>query len=1027
MNPQDELDLRSTTHCSICKKALKSDRVREHDHQTGRYRAALHSSCNLKFRLSKKIPVVFHNLKNYDGHLIMQEIGKLKDYEISVVPTTMEKYVTFSLSKRYHKFKVSLNFVDSFQFLSTSLEKLVQNLTPDKFNILNENFPHHNMSLLLRNGVYPYEYMDSHQKFDEERLPSNDSFESTLTGSGISDEDYRHAQTVWNYFNLKNMGEYFDLYVKCDVLQLADVFENFRKLCQHYYGLDCVHLFTAPGLAWQSNLKMTDQPLELFTDINMHMFVEKGIRGGISVITKRFSQANNKYLPNFDASKSIKHIIYLDCNNLYGASMVESLPYGGFEWISADVTLDWIQSIPQDSSEGYIFEVDLKYPEELHDLHNDNPLAPEKMDIKFEDLSEFSKAVLNGIKYTPSTKLVPNLKDKKNYITYYKNLQFYLKHGLKLEKVHKILRFQQKPWLKKYIMFNTEQRKNSKSAFEKDFFKLMNNSVYGKTMENIRNRVDVQLVNDEKKAQKLVAAPTFKRFKIFDNELVGVERVKKFLTLDKPIYVGFVILELSKLIMYNFHYNVMKKEYGDKAELLFTDTDLLTYEVETEDIYEDMSRHMDIYDTSDYPRDHFLFSESNKKKIGCFKDELHSKPIYEFIGLRPKMYSIKSERGEKKTAKGVARSVVERNLEASFRLSGVSAEQTKFDYLVASLDPETLSHATDIVCEPPPHPYTALKSRLLTQFEVSQNKKLKTLIEDLELGVATASVLRGGSHKLYVNDIKTHTGIFIDTVNDVSCYPKSFLTKEIKKTDSVLYSANGTRIETSGTKLLSLDLGLRRTLQWPFIVADVTKPIIGADFLKHFGLLIDLKKLCLIDPLTNFTARGKSTVSDNPVVKTIVGNSEYSDLLRKFKEITQLNSSPKDTIKHDTAHYIPTVGPPVSARARRLNPAQLKIAQQEFEYMLEKGICRPSKSNWAGPLHMVPKGASDWRPTEDYRALNRIAIPDKYPIPHIQDCMYMLNEKRVFSKIDLVRAYHQIPVHPPDIPKTAVITQFGLF
>ncbi|GBN10604.1 hypothetical protein AVEN_28749-1 [Araneus ventricosus] len=190
----------------------------------------------------------------------------------------------------------------------------------------------------------------------------------------------------------------------------------------------------------------------------------------------------------------------------------------------------------------------------------------------------------------------------------------------------------------------------------------MNNSVYGKTMENIRNRVDVQLVNDEKKAQKLVAAPTFKRFKIFDNELVGVERVKKCLTLDKPIYVGFVILELSKLIMYNFHYNVMKKEYGDKAELLFTDTDSLTYEVETEDIYEDMSRHMDIYDTSDYPRDHFLFSESNKKKIGCFKDELHSKPIYEFIGLRPKMYSIKSERGEKKTAKGVARSVVERNV-----------------------------------------------------------------------------------------------------------------------------------------------------------------------------------------------------------------------------------------------------------------------------------------------------------------------------------------------------------------------------
>ncbi|GBN56755.1 Transposon Ty3-G Gag-Pol polyprotein [Araneus ventricosus] len=255
----------------------------------------------------------------------------------------------------------------------------------------------------------------------------------------------------------------------------------------------------------------------------------------------------------------------------------------------------------------------------------------------------------------------------------------------------------------------------------------------------------------------------------------------------------------------------------------------------------------------------------------------------------------------------------------------------------------------------------------------------------------------------------------------------SFLTKEIKKNDFVLYADNGTRIATFGTKLLSLDLRLRRTLQWPFIVADVTKPIIGADFLQHFGLLIDLKKRCLINPLTNFTARGKSTVSDIPVVKTIVGNSEYSELLRKFKEITQLNSSPKDTIKHDTVHYIPTVGPPVSARARRLNPAQLKIAKQEFKYMLEKGICTPSKSNWASPLHMVPNGASDWRPTGDYRALNRITIPVKYPIPHIQDCMYVLNGKKVFSKIDLVRAYHQIPVHPPDIPKTAVITPFELF
>ncbi|GBN07810.1 hypothetical protein AVEN_208373-1 [Araneus ventricosus] len=362
--------------------------------------------------------------------------------------------------------------------------------------------------------------------------------------------------------------------------------------------------------------------------------------------------------------------------------------------------------------------------------------------------------------------------------------------------------------------------------------------------------------------------------------------------------------------------------------------------------------------------------------------------------------------------------------EASFRLTGFTVKQTKFDYLVTALVPETLSHATDIVCEPPPHPYTALKSRLLTQFEVSQNKKLKTLIEDLELGDRSPSVLLrqmrdlSESHideaflkNIWMRRLPSHVqAVLADSskslsklaemadkiiefspgsVNSVSdsafasCHVSQReeqllkMQKELEELSRLVRSgsrhtsprprrkrslsrtANGTRIATIGTKLLSLDLGLRRTLQWPFIVVDVTKPIIGADFLQHLGLLIDLNKRCLIDPLTNFTARGKATVSDIPVVKTIVGNSEYSELLRKFKEITQLNSSPKNTIKHDTVHYIPTVGPPVSARARRLNSGQLKIAKQLFEYMLKKGICRPSKSNWANPLHMVPKSASD--------------------------------------------------------------------
>jgi hypothetical protein len=303
----------------------------------------------------------------------------------------------------------------------------------------------------------------------------------------------------------------------------------------------------------------------------------------------------------------------------------------------------------------------LDYPAELHNLHSDYPLAPESMKISEDMLSDYSKKLKQKLNIGNSNvpKLVPNLYDKKKYVVHYRNLKFYLEQGLKLTKIHRVIQFKQSPWLKSYIDFNTEKRKNAKSDFEKDFFKLMNNSVFGKTMENIRKRVNIEVVNKKYRRDNLVSKPTFESMKIIDENLVVIKCKKTLLKLNKPVYCGFAILDLSKLLMYDFHYNTIKRQYGAKAKLLFTDTDSLCYEIETDDLYQDMYNNKHLYDFSDYPADNKFHDNSNKKVIGKFKDETSSIPIVEFVGLRSKMYSIKLHNNkEKKTAKGVKKNIV---------------------------------------------------------------------------------------------------------------------------------------------------------------------------------------------------------------------------------------------------------------------------------------------------------------------------------------------------------------------------------
>ena len=618
-----------------------------------------------------KIPVIFHNLRGYDSHFIMKEIGEIvKNYEytnkngkkcqmnINAIPNNMEKYMAFMLGKH-------LTFIDSFQFMSSSLEKLVSNLPKESLKYTSNNWKGRKLDLMVRKGVYPYDYMDSFEKF-KEQLPSKEEFYSILNDEHISDEDYQHAKNVWNEFNIKNMGDYHNLYLQSDILLLADVFENFRKTCLTYYKLDPCHYFTSPGLSWDAMLKMTDIKIELMTDIDMFQFIEKGMRGGISYIANRYGKANNKYMKDYNEKAPSKYIMYLDANNLYGWAMSQYLPTGGFRWMTEkQINKIDLAKYKEDSARGIILEVDLEYPEKLHDLHNDYPLAAEKIKVTDKMLSKYCKNISD--KYNISTglvhKLIPTLSNKEKYVLHYRNLQLYIDLGLKVTKVHRVLKFDQSPWLKQYIDFNTEKRKNAKNDFEKDFFKLMNNSVFGKTMENLRKRVDVRLVTDENKLLKLVSKPTYVSSKIFNENLVAVHKIKETLTLNRPAYIGMCILDLSKTLMYDFHYNYIKDKYRDKARLLFTDTDSLTYEIESKDVYKNFWKDKDRFDNSDYPQESPYFDKTNKKVIGKFKDEAAGIPIIEFIGLRSKMYSyIKDNNKGGKTAKGIKKNVIKSNI-----------------------------------------------------------------------------------------------------------------------------------------------------------------------------------------------------------------------------------------------------------------------------------------------------------------------------------------------------------------------------
>ena len=420
LTKEEEDNYNKENICHICKKEFNNNKVRDHCQFTGKYRGAAHNTCNLRCKIPKNIPVIFHNGSTYDYHFIIKELASEFEGDFECLGENTEKYITFSvpIKKRIENKNMDITykikFIDRFRFMATSLSKLVDNLTENihsdkcvkcKSNLcfvkamnetlifecvdckkeykkelnkkLIERFSNvyefcdndiNKFMILLRKGIYPYEYMDEWNKFDEKELPCKESFYSSLTMEDISDTDYKHSNNVFKKFNLNNLGGYHDLYVRNDTLLLADVFENFRNACMKNYELDPAHFVSLPGLAWQACLKKTNVELELLTDYDMFLMIEEGVRGGICHAIQRYAKANNKYMRDYDKNKESSYIQYLDANNLYGKAMTEKLPVRGFRWMTDISRMDeeFVRSYDKNDIKGYILEVDVDYPNEIY-------------------------------------------------------------------------------------------------------------------------------------------------------------------------------------------------------------------------------------------------------------------------------------------------------------------------------------------------------------------------------------------------------------------------------------------------------------------------------------------------------------------------------------------------------------------------------------------------------------------------------------------------------------------------------------
>ncbi|XP_072161273.1 uncharacterized protein [Bemisia tabaci] len=633
MSDEDRESFANTTHCAMCRVGFDEPgvvKVRHHSHQyvppgETNYLEALCALCNIKVRHVNNVTIVFHNGSKYDFKYIVQGLEGLKN-RVDIIPSSEENYINI---KVYIGNRFYLNFIDSFRFLNTSIEKLAETLDDSSFHFTRKfcTTPAQ-FNIARRKAVFCYDYIDDPVKLDETEPPKREDFYNALTDSDISEVDYQNFLEAWREFGCKTLGQYLDVYIQIDVNLLADIFQDFRKFCLSVYELDCANFLTFPSFAFSAALKMSRAEIRLFSDTTMTFQILSNIRGGMCQVTRRHFSVNNPQCENYDPSQPCSYGLYLDANSLYAYAMCKPLPYDDYRWLSAEeLSRVDVMQIADDAETGLILNVDTRYPIALQRLHRDMPFL--------------CRSEIPPVDGENQPRLMGCFKDRKNYVIHYVALKQALRHGIELVKINSAFSFRQRPFLKEFIEKNIALRQQAKSKFHQSLLKLSSNACFGKLLESPLKRKNIKLATDTDQILKYVARLDFEDRTVFKDQLVAIHLRKTEIEFDRPILAGFAVLELAKVHMYAFYHDVLMRKFGPERCLkAYEDTDGLILKLITHDWVFDLREFADEWlDFSTLPRDHPCWSPVNCKRMGMFKDETSNATIGEFVGLSSKMYA----------------------------------------------------------------------------------------------------------------------------------------------------------------------------------------------------------------------------------------------------------------------------------------------------------------------------------------------------------------------------------------------------